>query len=94
METRMAECPWCKRSFEPRSGQGGKAQIFCGRACRRLTRNTAVRYILIEVAAGRLDMDRVREVAGSNVRVAPRGLEASPGTSGTPGCPEASLSAS
>jgi hypothetical protein len=74
----MTICPWCERAFEPRSGQGGKPQVYCGGACRHDLRDTAVRYVLAEVAAGQLDLDRVGERGRSKVRVAPRGLGASP----------------
>jgi hypothetical protein len=72
-------CPWCQRSFTPRTAlAGGKPQAYCSPSCRRELRNAAHRWVLAEVAAGRLDMAHVREWAESNGRVATRGQVAVP----------------
>jgi hypothetical protein len=74
----MPECPWCERAFEPRKDEG-KLQVYCSRLCRQSFRNAAASYVLAEVTAGRLDVDRVRKGRGGNVRVRNSGDSTLPG---------------
>ena len=52
-------CAWCDRPFTPRH-TGGHDQRFCRQSCRRALHSVVRRWVLAELAAGRLSLDAIK----------------------------------
>src|ERR1051326_7073584 len=52
-------CPWCDRPFVPRR-TGGLDQRFCRPSCCRALHAEARRWVLAELAAGRLPLNAIK----------------------------------
>ncbi len=73
----MAEmtCPWCKRAFEPRTGQSGSPKRFCSEACRIAFHRGARLWALREFEAGRAEVDhRLRRLPDGRLTTVPIGF--------------------
>lgn len=73
----MTACLWCERPFTPRS-TGGRAQRFCRPRCRRSFHAAARRWVLAELAAGRVTLAAIRN-GSTATRALPTGTSAGSG---------------
>ena len=60
MSEMLPSCSWCGRPFTPRR-TGGHDQHFCRPACRRALHAEARRWVLAELAAGRLSLSTIKK---------------------------------
>jgi hypothetical protein len=59
MALAVISCRWCDRQFSPRQ-TGGHDQHFCRPACRRALHAEARRWVLAELAAGRMPLNAIK----------------------------------
>jgi hypothetical protein len=89
----MAECPICRRGFEPRGRESdGSPQRFCGRVCREAFDSALHRWALGEAAAGRVTMETLRGLLPGSINAAyggerPSGATEMPAEEGAPVAP-------
>jgi hypothetical protein len=54
-----APCPWCGRTFAPRT-TGGHAQVYCSQPCRRAYDAAGRKFVATAIASGTLTVDALK----------------------------------
>jgi hypothetical protein len=66
-------CPWCGRTFTPRS-TGGHTQRYCAEACRRSFDAAGRRWVTEALACGLLTIEALRNGAAATRALLPGGF--------------------